>query len=234
MRLSPPQAQALYNHLISWNNAHPYNRSTPDGQRRTTAHQTIAAWLEAAASQGTLYELLVYLEGPLKQIVRSAFNPPRGSGFQHQEYVKPKKLGYSHKEVRKQVLIWLGSSFQVPSLSGDRNDHVRLLSVRWIDNMLLAGGASENAAETTRIARRLKTLELDDYDFHTEIVAAVFKNDHPFPYKPWVVAKWSCDYNPSVDPVQSAVTIETVSQLPEPVTLPKTRKPRPKASKPIF
>ena len=196
MRLSNDQARNLHNHLVVWDQL--YNTFSEDslpGRLHKATHLLVASYIEQAARIGTVMDLLRYLDGPLKSVVRTSMSicSMYGdfAGEPMAQRLLPKGIGYSHKDVRWQVLIWLGSSFDMNDpKAGESTENVEA------DHLILdelIGSVDEEAGNfsgiDTRAFPRYKYLDLTDEE-ESQIIQRRLEDGMPFPYAKWEVLKW--------------------------------------------
>ncbi len=197
MHLSEDQARNLYVHLRSWDEH--YNQFFPgtvQARLHAATHAMVASYIENAACTGSLFSFLQYLDSLLKSVVKTCFSvcimqPDLAKDLLSHTYTL-KGIGYSHKEVRWQVLLWLGSSFsRLHTIQGPSSQ---------IDNKIfqdLLGMVGEEAGNfsgaDTRAFLRLKHMGImDDSEEHQNIRIRLH-DDLAFPYIKWEVTEWGLE-----------------------------------------
>lgn len=195
MRLSKDQASHLYNHLFNWFKAIPQHKDLHD--LRASSHILAASIVFKAAEELHLLGFLRFLDNDLKHIVASVVSQqslyPSIRGTRPGNTLTPKDIGYSYKDLRWQILIWLGSCF-------DMNDPEPGESTKNVeaDHLIideLIGSVDEEAGNfsgpDTHAMMRLKftNLYLDEED--SMIMRERLEDDGPFPYVKWEVVEWA-------------------------------------------
>jgi hypothetical protein len=154
----------------------------------------VASHIEAAACAGSVFALLRYLDGPLKSVAKTSFSIADTNAHSNPDRTEAlytmKNVGYSYKQVRKQVLIWLGNSFNASLL--DRNPktlegQINLDLVFTLIDHAPPCLVSDILWYSTSQAVRYKDLLSNEDNFQARLR---LDDGEAFPYRLWEVTKW--------------------------------------------